>query len=125
MLYDRDLPVSEKITTLAKEIYGAREVFYSAKAIQQMETLKKNGFDRYPICMVKTPSSLSDDPKAIGRPEDFEITVREFEVAAGAGFVLPILGDTLSMPGYQSVTTAVGMVIGAYGVRCYFCLYAT
>ncbi|HLS12471.1 MAG TPA: formate--tetrahydrofolate ligase [Flavobacteriaceae bacterium] len=116
MLYDRDLPVSEKITTLAKEIYGAREVFYSAKAIQQMETLKKNGFDRYPICMVKTPSSLSDDPKAIGRPEDFEITVREFEVAAGAGFVLPILGDTLRMPGLPTVPAAEGMDIDDNGV---------
>lgn len=116
MLYDRDLPVSEKITTLAKEIYGAREVFYSAKAIQQMETLKKNGFDKYPICMVKTPSSLSDDPKAIGRPEDFEITVREFEVAAGAGFVLPILGDTLRMPGLPTVPAAEGMDIDDNGV---------
>ena len=116
MLYERDLPVTEKISTLAREIYGARDVFYSAKAIQQLESLKKNNFDRYPVCMVKTPSSLSDDPKAIGRPRDFDITVREFEVAAGAGFVLPILGDTLRMPGLPSTPAAEHMDIDNNGV---------
>lgn len=116
MLYARDLPVSEKITTLAREIYGAREVFYTAKAIRQLENLKKNNFDRYPVCMVKTPNSLSDDPKALGRPREFDITVREFEIAAGAGFVLPILGDTLRMPGLPSIPAAENMDIDNNGV---------
>lgn len=115
LLYDKDLPIQGKILELATKIYGAKEVHYSAKALNQIEELKKNGFDRFPICMVKTPNSLSDDPMAIGCPKDFDITVREFEVAAGAGFVLPILGDTLRMPGLPSIPAAEHMDIDNNG----------
>lgn len=115
-LYDRNLPVVDKINALATEIYGADTVHYTAKALQQLEGLKRNNFDHYPVCMVKTPNSLGDDPKAIGRPKDFDITVREFEIAAGAGFVLPILGDTLRMPGLPSIPAAEQMDIDENGV---------
>lgn len=115
-LYDRNLPVVDKIRILATKIYGASNVHYSAKALQQLENLKKNNFNNLPVCMVKTPNSLGDDPKAIGRPTDFDITVREFEIAAGAGFVLPILGDTLRMPGLPSIPAAEQMDIDDNGV---------
>lgn len=115
-LYARDLPVVDKIKTIATKIYGATNVHYSAKALQQLENLKKNGFNNLPVCMVKTPNSLGDNPKAIGRPTDFDITVREFEIAAGAGFVLPILGDTLRMPGLPSIPAAEHMDIDDNGV---------
>lgn len=116
LLYDKELPIQEKIKKLATTIYGAREIHYTAKAMQQFQGLKQNGFDRLPICIVKTPNSLSDDPTAIGRPENFDITVREFEIAAGAGFILPILGDTLRMPGLPSIPAAENMDIDDDGV---------
>lgn len=116
LLYNRALRVPDKIKEIATRIYGAREVHYTAKALQQLNNLEKNGFERLPVCMVKTPNSLSDDPKAIGRPRDFDITVREFEIAAGAGFILPILGDTLRMPGLPSIPAAEGMDIDDNGV---------
>ena len=115
-MYNRALRVPDKIKEIATRIYGAREVHYTAKALQQLNNLEKNGFERLPVCMVKTPNSLSDDPKAIGRPRDFDITVREFEIAAGAGFILPILGDTLRMPGLPSIPAAEGMDIDDNGV---------
>lgn len=115
LLYDKDLPIEGKILELATKIYGAREVHYSAKALKQIDELKKKGFAKFPICMVKTPNSLSDDPMAIGYPKNFNITVREFEVAAGARFVLPILGDTLRMPGLPSIPAAEHMDIDNNG----------
>lgn len=110
-LYDLHQPVKEKIFKIASEIYGAREVLYTPKAEKQLTGLIQNGFDSLAVCMVKTPNSLSDDPKEIARPENFSITVREFEVAAGAGFILPILGDILRMPGLPAIPAAEKMDI--------------
>lgn len=110
-LYDLHQPVKEKIFKIASEIYGAREVLYTPKAEKQLTGLIQNGFDSLAVCMVKTPNSLSDDPKEIARPKNFSITVREFEVAAGAGFILPILGDILRMPGLPAIPAAEKMDI--------------
>jgi len=98
-LYQWDLPVKEKIETIATEIYGAEYVDYSSKAKAQLNRISKLGLDHLPVCIAKTQKSLSDNPKLLGRPKDFIITVREIEIASGAGFLIPITGDIMRMPG--------------------------
>ena len=115
-LYNNEASIEEKITMVATKIYGASKVNYSGKAVSQLKQINKLGFDKMPICMVKTPKSLSDDEKKLARPTGFEVTVREFEFASGAGFVIPILGDTVRMPGLPSVPAAEGMDIDDEGV---------
>lgn len=116
MLYELDQNIEEKIEILAKKIYGAQGVEYTPKAKQQIRNLAKNGFDKMAVCMVKTPNSLSDNSKLIGRPHNFKITVREFEVAAGAGFILPIVGSILRMPGLPTIPAAENMDINDEGI---------
>ena len=98
-LYTKDMPIEEKIEIIAREIYGADGVEYSTKALRQIKQYKKLGYDEAYICMAKTQYSLSDDPKKLGRPRGFRINIREVELAAGAGFVIPITGDIMRMPG--------------------------
>jgi formate--tetrahydrofolate ligase len=114
-LYDWKLPIEEKIRTIATEIYGADEVEYSAKAKSQLKTIKNLGFDHLPVCMAKTQKSLSDNEIKYGRPRNFNVTVREFEFAAGAGFIVPILGDIMRMPGLPAIPASEGMDIDANG----------
>uniref|UniRef100_UPI0039A59BF5 formate--tetrahydrofolate ligase n=1 Tax=Ornithobacterium rhinotracheale TaxID=28251 RepID=UPI0039A59BF5 len=115
-IYNASDSVEDKINKIATEIYGAKSVKYLAKAKRQIKELQKNGFDKLPVCMVKTPKSLSDDDKKLGRPEGFFVTVREFEIAAGAGFIIPMLGDAMRMPGLPPVPAAEGMDIDDEGV---------
>ncbi|MRJ10176.1 formate--tetrahydrofolate ligase [Ornithobacterium rhinotracheale] len=115
-IYNASDSVEDKINKIATEIYGAKSVKYLAKAKRQIKELQKNGFDKLPVCMVKTPKSLSDDDKKLGRPEGFFVTVREFEIAAGAGFIIPMLGDAMRMPGLPPVPAAEGMDIDDHGV---------
>ena len=115
-LYSHEASIEDKITTIANKIYGANKVNYSSKALSQLKQINKLGFDKLPVCIVKTPKSLSDDEKKLARPTDFEVTVREFEFASGAGFVIPILGDTVRMPGLPSVPAAEGMDIDDEGI---------
>ncbi|WJJ95948.1 formate--tetrahydrofolate ligase [Algibacter luteus] len=98
-LYDWKSGVKEKIATIATEIYGAEHVDYNYKAKVQLEKIAHLGLNHLPICIAKTQKSLSDNPKLLGRPKDFIITVREIEIAAGAGFLIPITGDIMRMPG--------------------------
>ncbi|MBL0026568.1 MAG: formate--tetrahydrofolate ligase [Saprospiraceae bacterium] len=105
-LYNPDDSIEYKIMTIAQQIYGADDVEYTAKAKSQLALINKLGFNAFPVCMVKTPLSFSDDEKKIGRPTGFKVTVREFEYAAGAGFVIPLLGDVMRMPGLPSVPSA-------------------
>jgi len=105
-LYDWNWPIEEKIDIIAREIYGAKGVDYSVKAKANLATIKKLGMEKLPVCMAKTPKSLSDDDHKIGRPLDFTVTVREFEFASGAGFVIPILGDMMRMPGLPATPAA-------------------
>lgn len=114
-LYQVNDSVEHKIETIAREIYGADIVNYSQKARQELKTIYHLGFDKLPICMAKTQKSLSDDEKVIGRPKNFKVTVREFEFAAGAGFIIPILGNMMRMPGLPSVPAAELMDIDAFG----------
>ena len=114
-LYKVDDSVEYKIETIAKEIYGAESVVFSQKAKNQLKTIYDLGFDKVPICMAKTPKSLTDDETKLGRPTNFKIRVREFEFAAGAGFIIPILGDIMRMPGLPNIPAAEGMFIDKDG----------
>lgn len=98
-LYDTKLSIKEKIETIAKEIYGAAEVVYAPAAAQEIARLEKLGYGNTPVCMAKNQYSLSDDPKKLGRPTDFTVTIREVYVSAGAGFVVAITGTVMTMPG--------------------------
>ncbi len=105
-LYDWNLSVKEKIATIAKKIYGAKEIDYTAKAKSDLRKIAKLGLDHLPVCIAKTQKSLSDNPKLLGRPKDFVVTVREIEIAAGAGFLVPITGNIMRMPGLPSIPSA-------------------
>lgn len=114
-LYNVEDSVEDKILTIAKKVYGAVGVEYAAKAKQDLKTIYNLGLDQLPICMAKTQKSLSDDDKKIGRPTGFTITVREFEFAAGAGFIIPILGDMMRMPGLPNTPASENMDIDDEG----------
>jgi len=114
-LYSWDSPVVDKIDTIAKEIYGASHVSYTKKAQLNLRRIKRLGFENFAICIAKTQKSFSDDEKLIGRPENFEIHVREIEIAAGAGFVIPIVGKMMRMPGLPSKPASEGMSIDNEG----------
>ena len=105
-LYEDDLSLAEKIHTVASEIYGAGGVTYTAAAKKQLERLESAGFGRLPVCIAKTQYSLSDDPKLLGRPVGFEMHVREVYVSAGAGFVVVLTGDVMTMPGLPKTPAA-------------------
>ncbi len=98
-LYDWNSPVEDKIYTVASEIYGAQKVDYTPDAKADLKKINKYGFDKLPICIAKTQKSLSDNPDLIGRPKDFLVTVREILIASGAGFLIPITGEIMRMPG--------------------------
>jgi formate--tetrahydrofolate ligase len=98
-LYEWDDSIEHKIATVAREMYGAQAVDYTVRGKRDREQLEKAGFGKLPICIAKTQQSLSDNPTLLGRPKDFLVTVREIQLAAGAGFVIPITGEIMRMPG--------------------------
>ena len=106
LLYPDDMSLEDKLHTIATKIYGAKNVVYSPAAKKALDRAKVLGFDKFPICVAKNQYSLSDDPKKLGRPEDFEINVREVYVNAGAGFVVAITGNIMTMPGLPKVPAA-------------------
>jgi formate--tetrahydrofolate ligase len=108
-LYKDELSLEEKIETIAKEIYGADGVNYSQSAKKQLEKLTKLGFGNMPVCVAKTQYSLSDDPTLLGRPSNFNIEVRECYVSAGAGFVVVITGQIMTMPGLPKAPAALSI----------------
>ncbi|EKB59936.1 formate--tetrahydrofolate ligase [Bergeyella zoohelcum] len=114
-LYDLNLSIKEKVEILAKKFYGAEKVNFEAKANTQLKMIQELGMDNLPVCMAKTQKSLSDNEKLYGRPTGFTMTVREFEFAAGAGFVIPILGNMMRMPGLPAIPAAENMNIDANG----------
>jgi len=105
-LYNLDVPVKDKIEKIATEFYGAAKVSYSSRAELDLKRIKNLGMDQSPICIAKTQKSLSDDPNLIGRPEGFTFHVRGIEIAAGAGFVIPLSGDIMRMPGLPKAPAA-------------------
>ena len=105
-IYDEKLSIKEKIDIVAKKIYGASSVNYTAKASKKIAKLEQLGLDKVPVCMAKTQYSLSDDPNLLGAPEGFEITVRDVNISNGAGFVVALTGDIMTMPGLPKVPAA-------------------
>lgn len=114
-LYKWEMLVKDKIATIATEIYGAEHVDYSAKAKAHLRKIANLGLEHLPVCIAKTQKSLSDNPKLLGRPKDFIITVREIEIAAGAGFLIPITGDIMRMPGLPVHPASEGIDINKDG----------
>jgi formate--tetrahydrofolate ligase len=98
-LYDWNSPVEDKIFKIASEVYGAQKVDYTSDAKADLRKINKYGYDKLPICIAKTQKSLSDDPELLGRPKDFLVTVREILISSGAGFLVPITGEIMRMPG--------------------------
>ncbi len=106
VLYPDEMPLKEKIETIAKEIYGADGVTYSSEASAALAKIESMGMGNYPVCMAKNQYSLSDDPKKLGRPTGFNVNIREVYVSAGAGFVVAITGAIMTMPGLPKVPAA-------------------
>ncbi len=114
-IYNKEESIEEKILTIAKEIYGATGVNYTNAAKKQIANLERIGLDKLPICMAKTQYSLSDDPTLLGRPENFVVTVKEIRVSNGAGFIVALTGDIMTMPGLPKVPAANKMDIQENG----------
>lgn len=114
-LYPDEMPLKEKIETVAREIYGANGVSFAPAADRQLARLTELGFGSLPVCMAKTQYSLSDDPSLLGRPRDFAITVREAYVCAGAGFVVALTGTVMTMPGLPKKPAAFGIDVNDDG----------
>ncbi|MDR0958619.1 MAG: formate--tetrahydrofolate ligase, partial [Clostridiales bacterium] len=114
-LYDDNAGIKEKIETIATEIYGAKGVIFSPEAKLQLKKINKFGFGKFPVCIAKTQYSLSDNPNLLGRPQDFEITVRELKISAGAGFIVALTGDIMTMPGLPKIPAAAGIDIAENG----------
>ena len=110
-LYDVNDSIEDKMNTIATEIYGADGVDFTADALKQVRELEKLGLDRLPICVAKTQYSFTDDPKNLGAPKNFRITVREVKVSAGAGFIVALTGSIMTMPGLPKIPAANGMDI--------------
>ncbi|HCS73251.1 MAG TPA: formate--tetrahydrofolate ligase [Clostridiales bacterium] len=114
--YESELPLKGKIETIAQEIYGAEGVDYSPDALKELSRLESFGLGKLPVCMAKTQYSLTDDPKKLGRPEGFRITVRGVRASAGAGFVVALTGDIMTMPGLPKVPSAESIDVDSAGV---------
>lgn len=119
-LYNWNSSVEEKISTIAKNIYGANNVNYNSTALNDLKRINKLGFNNLPVCIAKTQKSFSDNPLLLGRPEGFDVTVREIKIASGAGFIIPILGELIRMPGLPEIPAAENIDIDSdsniYGI---------
>ena len=114
-LYDNDLSVEEKITKIAQEIYRADNVVFEKKAKTQIAQIVKNGWDKLPVCMAKTQYSFSDDPSLLGAPSGFDITIRELVPKTGAGFIVALTGEVMTMPGLPKRPAALNMDVAEDG----------
>ena len=114
-LYEDELNIVEKVNKVCKEIYGAGAVNFSTAAKKTLDQIEKLGFNHFPVCIAKTQYSLSDDPKVLGRPEGFEVTVKEIRISAGAGFIVVLLGDVMTMPGLPKKPAALNIDIDEDG----------
>ena len=115
LLYEDELSIEEKINKVCKEIYGAKGVSFSAKARKTLKQIDEIGLSKLPICIAKTQYSLSDNPALLGRPTDFEVTVKELRISAGAGFIVVLLGDIMTMPGLPKKPAALSIDIDEKG----------
>ncbi len=116
LLYPDEMPLKEKVETVAKEIYGAASVTFAPAALKQLDKLTELGFGSLPVCMAKNQYSLSDDPTLLGRPEGFDLSVREVYVSAGAGFVVVLTGAVMTMPGLPKNPAAYNIDVDENGM---------
>ena len=116
LLYEDSLPLRDKIVRVATEIYGAGKVHFAPAALKQLKRLEELGYGELPVCMAKTQYSLSDDPTLLGRPENFEMNIREVYVSAGAGFVVVLTGAVVTMPGLSKNPAAYGIDVNDEGM---------
>ncbi|WP_099362806.1 formate--tetrahydrofolate ligase [Fredinandcohnia onubensis] len=114
-IYELSATIEEKVRAIAKTVYGAKDVEFSSKAKKQMIDFEKFGWSNLPVCMAKTQYSLSDDPTLLGRPTDFTITIREFRPSIGAGFIVALTGDVMTMPGLPKKPSALNMDVTEEG----------
>lgn len=115
MLYENEMSLKDKIKMVSREIYGAGNVIFSSAASKQIANLEKLGFGNLPVCMAKTQYSLSDNPELLGRPEGFDMNIREVYVSAGAGFVVVLTGAVMTMPALSKSPAAFGIDVDANG----------
>ena len=114
------MPIEEKVERIAREIYGAAAVSFSPAAQNTIKQIRVLGLEELPVCIAKTQYSLSDDPKQLGRPEGFTITVREISISAGAGFIVCLTGDIMTMPGLpkqpaaEQIDVVDGRIVGLF-----------
>jgi len=114
-IYSQEESIEVKVEKIVHKVYGGKGVIYTEKAQEQLATFKENGWDKLPICMAKTPNSLSDNAKLLGRPTEFDITVKELRISAGAGFVVVLTGSIMTMPGLPKVSAAENIGIDEEG----------
>lgn len=115
-LYELDLPLTEKIKKIAKEIYRAKDVEFDSLALKKIKTFEENGYKNLPICIAKTQNSISHDPKLIGAPKDFIFPIRDVQLYAGAGFVVALAGDIMTMPGLPKAPAALNIDVNDDGI---------
>ena len=114
--YDAALPIRDKLLALTQRIYGGHNVAYTEEADREINRLTELGFGGLPVCVAKTQYSLSDDPTKLGAPQDFILTVRKVKVSAGAGFIVALTGDILTMPGLPKTPAAEAIDVDENGV---------
>ena len=115
-LYEDNLTIEEKIRKIATDIYGAKEVVFEAKAVKELAKIKELGLNHLPVCMAKNQYSFSDDAKALGRPQGFTTTIKEIRISAGAGFIVALTGNVMTMPGLPKKPAAENIDINSKGV---------
>ncbi len=115
-VYELDMPIKEKIRAISQKIYGADDVVFTDKVLKEISNFEKLGFGKMPVCIAKTQYSLTDNPKKLGRPSGFNITVRDVSVSAGAGFIVAVTGDIMKMPGLPKVPAAEKIDVNEKGV---------
>jgi len=113
--YPNELPIQQKIESIVREIYGGAGVDFDTAALKEIERLEANGFANLPVCMAKTQYSFSDDPRKLGQPQNFRIKVRNVKVAAGAGFIIAITGEIMTMPGLPKIPAAEKIDVDSTG----------
>ena len=114
-MYDQNLPIKEKIQIIATKVYGAKNVEYTEEASKQIQLIEDNGLDKQPIIISKTQMSLSDNPELLGKPKDFTLHVREVFVSNGAGFIVALSGQLITMPGLPKEPNAMQIDIDDKG----------
>jgi len=114
-LYDLDMTVPEKVRAVSQKMYGADDIAFSKEAEKDLQMVHKLGLENLPVCIAKAPSSLSDDPALVGRPRDFQITVRNIQVSAGAEFLVVLTGNILRMPGLPKKPQALNVRLNPDG----------